>query len=59
MVLTLFSMIFVMVIDRVIYSTHTFLAFAERNEEISAQSTNEQSNLDKQFANDNILMQKR
>jgi hypothetical protein len=40
MVLTLFSMIFVMVIDRVIYSTHTFLAFAERTENSSAESTN-------------------
>lgn len=39
MVLTLFSMIFVMVIDRVIYSTHTFLAFAERTDVSSARST--------------------
>jgi hypothetical protein len=59
MVLTLFSMIFVMVIDRVIYSTHTFLAFAERGEDLSAQSTNQQSNLDKQTPNETMLIQKR
>ena len=59
MVLTLFSMIFVMVIDRVIYSTHTFLAFAERGEDLSAQSTNQQSNLDNQTPNDTMLTQKR
>jgi hypothetical protein len=43
MVLTLFSMIFVMVIDRVIYSTHTFLAFAEHSDVSSARSATQQS----------------